>query len=70
MDLKEQDMSLDWIRLAQDRGQWLAVVNTVRDLRISYISLPVEPLLVSQERLLHIGGYLMRRDSGEMCLSL
>jgi hypothetical protein len=25
---------LDWIHLAQDRGQWRAVVNTVMNLRV------------------------------------
>jgi hypothetical protein len=26
--------SVDWIQLAQDRDQWLAVVNTVMNLRV------------------------------------
>jgi hypothetical protein len=25
---------MDWIHLAQDMGQWLAVVNTVMNLRV------------------------------------
>jgi hypothetical protein len=26
--------SVEWIKLAQDRGRWRAVVNTVMDLRV------------------------------------
>jgi hypothetical protein len=31
-DLRE--IGLDWIHLAQDRGQWRALVNTVMNLRV------------------------------------
>jgi hypothetical protein len=35
MDLRELGWGgMDWIYLAQDRGQWRAVVNTVMNLRI------------------------------------
>jgi hypothetical protein len=35
MDLREIGLgSVDWIQLAQDRGQWRALVNTVMNLRI------------------------------------
>jgi hypothetical protein len=37
MDLRETGWKYaDWIHLAQDRDLWLAVVNTVMDLRDSY----------------------------------
>jgi hypothetical protein len=32
MDLRE--ISVDWIDLAQDRGRWRALVNTVMNLRV------------------------------------
>jgi hypothetical protein len=36
MDLKITGfLDLDWIRLAQDRVQWRALVNTERNLRVS-----------------------------------
>jgi hypothetical protein len=35
MDLREIAWgSIEWIQLAQDRGQWRAVVNTVMNLRV------------------------------------
>jgi hypothetical protein len=35
MDLREIEWGgMDWIHLAQDRDQWRAVVNTVRNLRV------------------------------------
>jgi hypothetical protein len=35
MDLKDTGWgSVDWIQLAQDRDRWLAVVNTVMNLRV------------------------------------
>jgi hypothetical protein len=35
MDLRETGCEgVDWIRLAQDRDQWRAVVNTVMNLRV------------------------------------
>jgi hypothetical protein len=35
MDLKETDLKfMDWFRLAQDRDQWVALVNTVMNLLI------------------------------------
>jgi hypothetical protein len=35
MDLKEMGWEgVDWIHLAQDRDQWLALVNTVMNLRV------------------------------------
>jgi hypothetical protein len=34
MDLRETEWSrMDWIDLAQDRGQWRALVNTILNLR-------------------------------------
>jgi hypothetical protein len=35
MDLREIGWGgIDWIDLAQDRNQWMALVNTVRNLRV------------------------------------
>jgi hypothetical protein len=34
MDLQEGCMGMDWIKLAQDRDRWLALVNTVMNLRV------------------------------------
>jgi hypothetical protein len=35
MDLKEIELDgTDWIHLAQDRDQWLALVNTIMKLRV------------------------------------
>jgi hypothetical protein len=35
MDLRETGWSgMDWIHMAQDRGQWQALVNTVMNLRV------------------------------------
>jgi hypothetical protein len=35
MDLREIGLGgVDWIRLAQDRNRWLAVVNAVINLRV------------------------------------
>jgi hypothetical protein len=35
MDLREIDLGgVDWIRLAQDRDQWWAVVSAVMNLRV------------------------------------
>jgi hypothetical protein len=35
MDLREIGWdSIDWIDLAQDRDQWMAVVNTILNLRV------------------------------------
>jgi hypothetical protein len=35
MDLREVGWGgMDWIYLAQDRGQWMALVNTVMNLRV------------------------------------
>jgi len=34
MDLKEIGLDVHWIRLAQDKDQWRAVVNTVMNLRL------------------------------------
>jgi hypothetical protein len=35
MDLREIGWgSVDWIQLAQDRGRWRALVNTVMNLRV------------------------------------
>jgi hypothetical protein len=37
MDLREIGWGgMDWIDLAQDRGQWTALVNTVMNLRVPY----------------------------------
>jgi hypothetical protein len=37
MDLRETGWDgMDWIDLAQDRDQWMALVNTVMNLRIPY----------------------------------
>jgi hypothetical protein len=33
MDLKDIELNVEWIQLAQDRVQWRAVVNTVMNLR-------------------------------------
>jgi hypothetical protein len=35
MDLRETGwVAMDWIDLAQDRGQWRALVNTAMNLRV------------------------------------
>jgi hypothetical protein len=35
MDLKEIEWgNMEWIGLAQDRNQWMALVNTVMNLRV------------------------------------
>jgi hypothetical protein len=35
MDLRERGMDgMDWIDLAEDRDQWMALVNTVMNLRV------------------------------------
>jgi hypothetical protein len=35
MDLREIGLDgMDWIELAQDRGQWRTLVNTVMNLRV------------------------------------
>jgi hypothetical protein len=34
MDLRETGWGVDWIRLAQDRDRWRAVVNAVMSLRV------------------------------------
>jgi hypothetical protein len=34
MDLREVGWGKDWINLAQDRGRWRALVNTVMNLRV------------------------------------
>jgi hypothetical protein len=34
MDLREIRWEVDWIRLAQDRDRWRAIVKTVRNLRV------------------------------------
>jgi hypothetical protein len=35
MDLREMGWGgMDWINLAQDRGRWRALVNTVMNLRV------------------------------------
>jgi hypothetical protein len=37
IDLRERGWDgIDWIDLAQERGQWRAVVNTVMNLRVPY----------------------------------
>jgi hypothetical protein len=37
MDLRERGWSgIDWIDLAQDRDQWIALVKTVMNLRVPY----------------------------------
>jgi hypothetical protein len=36
IDLREKGCDgMDWIELAQDREQWMALVNTVMNLRVS-----------------------------------
>jgi hypothetical protein len=35
MDLRDRMRCMDWIDLAQDRGQWRALVNTAMNLRVS-----------------------------------
>jgi hypothetical protein len=34
MDLREISLGVDWIRLAQDRDRWRAVVSAVMNLRV------------------------------------
>jgi hypothetical protein len=34
MDLRETGLGVDWIRLAQDRDRWRAVVSAVMNLRV------------------------------------
>jgi hypothetical protein len=34
MDLSETGLGVDWIRLAQDRDRWRAVVSAVMNLRV------------------------------------
>jgi hypothetical protein len=34
MDLREVGWEVDWIRLAQDKGRWRAVVNSVMNLQV------------------------------------
>jgi hypothetical protein len=56
MDLREIDLrGVDWIRLAQDRDRWLAVVSAVMNLRVlaprSY-SLLLHRLFQAEMRLL------------------
>jgi hypothetical protein len=34
MDLREIGLGVDWIRLAQDRDRWRAVVSAVMNLRV------------------------------------
>jgi hypothetical protein len=34
MDLREVGLGVDWIRLAQDRDRWRAVVSAVMNLRV------------------------------------
>jgi hypothetical protein len=37
MDLREIGWEgLDWVYLVQDKGQWRALVNTVKNLRVPY----------------------------------
>ena len=55
---------MDWIDLVQDRGRWRAVVKAVMNLRVIKmwaISLVVEELVDSQERLcsMELVGYLV-----------
>jgi hypothetical protein len=37
-DLREIGWGLDWIHLAEDRDQWLALVNVVMNLWVPYSS--------------------------------
>jgi hypothetical protein len=34
MDITERQYGMDWIDLAQGRDQWMALVNTVMNLRV------------------------------------
>jgi hypothetical protein len=34
MDLQEEGWGIDWIKLAQDRDRWRAVVNAVTNLQV------------------------------------
>ena len=58
MDLQEVGGSCgDWMELAQDRDRWLALVSTVRNLRVPKMRgiswLATEPVSFSRRTLLH-----------------